>query len=86
MQVSSSFFVYGKIETGSPKQKSWKIFVTQQFKKIQKASIEFAEREDQPEWDGRKNLAIVFGPTIVRNLNLETAVKHMKHQCCIVES
>jgi hypothetical protein len=33
-----------------------------------------------------RNLAIVFGPSIVRNLNLETAVKHMKHQCCIVES
>lgn len=35
-----------------------------------------------------KNLAIVFGPSIVRNSNekLETAVKDMKHQCTIVES
>ncbi|XP_055683358.1 rho GTPase-activating protein 21 [Lutzomyia longipalpis] len=35
-----------------------------------------------------KNLAIIFGPSIVRSSNetLETAVKDMKHQCRIVES
>lgn len=35
-----------------------------------------------------RNLAIVFGPSIVRKSNdsLETVVKDMRHQCCIVES
>ncbi|XP_058826523.1 uncharacterized protein LOC131686301 isoform X2 [Topomyia yanbarensis] len=34
-----------------------------------------------------RNLAIVFGPSVVRSVNesLETAVKDMKHQCQIVE-
>lgn len=34
-----------------------------------------------------KNLAIIFGPSIIRSSNetLEIAVKDMKHQCCIVE-
>lgn len=35
-----------------------------------------------------RNLAIVFGPSIVRSANetLETAVKDMRHQCQIVEA
>lgn len=35
-----------------------------------------------------KNIAIVFGPSVVRmsKETLETAVKDMKHQCCIVEA
>jgi Rho GTPase-activating protein 21/23 len=35
-----------------------------------------------------RNLAIVFGPSVVRTANetLETAVKDMKHQCQIVEA
>ncbi|KAL5278275.1 ARHGAP21 family protein [Megaselia abdita] len=35
-----------------------------------------------------KNLAIIFGPSIIRTTNdtLESAVKDMKHQCRIVES
>lgn len=34
-----------------------------------------------------KNLAIIFGPSVVRTSNetLETVVKDMKHQCRIVE-
>lgn len=34
-----------------------------------------------------KNLAIIFGPSVVRasNETLETVVKDMKHQCRIVE-
>lgn len=35
-----------------------------------------------------KNLAIIFGPSVVRSCNetLETVVKDMKHQCRIVEA
>lgn len=35
-----------------------------------------------------KNLAIIFGPSVVRSGNetLETVVKDMKHQCRIVEA
>lgn len=35
-----------------------------------------------------KNLAIIFGPSVVRTSNetLETVVKDMKHQCRIVEA
>lgn len=35
-----------------------------------------------------KNLAIIFGPSVVRTCNetLETVVKDMKHQCRIVEA
>lgn len=35
-----------------------------------------------------RNLAIVFGPTLVRTAddNMETMVKHMSHQCRVVES
>lgn len=35
-----------------------------------------------------KNLAIIFGPSVVRSFNetLETVVKDMKHQCRIVEA
>lgn len=35
-----------------------------------------------------KNLAIIFGPSVVRSCNetLEIVVKDMKHQCRIVEA